>query len=306
MAAQELQTRQACCGNIVIAPQCLLLLASQAATAETPAWSVAKRHPQAPIVIAHRGASRLAPENTVSAIARARDLNSKVVEFDVHQSADGELIVIHDATLKRTTNGRGPVSKAAWSELQTLDAGGWFAKEFRGEPIPRLRDALEALGADMVAAIEIKTKASVMENIQKDLELTGTKDRAIIFSFKPHQIRAANKAMPDVPALFLVEPESRKSEYPTTVIARAKAMGADMIGLNHRAVMAAIVDASHEAGLPLFVYTVDEEPDVQRMVGLGVDGIISNCPRATESRVNRFHAQSKKKHTGDEHDRPKQ
>jgi glycerophosphoryl diester phosphodiesterase len=276
----------------------LIYLASNTASGNTPAWSVAKRHADAPIVIAHRGASRLAPENTISAIKRARALGAKAVEFDVHQSADGEIVVIHDATLGRTTNGKGFVSRAPWSKLRTLDAGSWFSKEFTGEPIPRLRDALEALGEDMVAAIEIKTGAAVMVDIRTELERTGTTDRAIIFSFKPHQIRAAAKIIPDVPSLFLVEPENGDSVYPASIVARAKAMGADMIGLYHRAVEDQIVEASHNAGLPLFVYTVDEDSDVRRMVDLGVDGIISNHPRATESRINRF--QSASKQTGDD------
>ena len=283
----------------------LLYFSSQAMAATTPAWDVARRHPEAPVVIAHRGASLLAPENTVSAITRARTLKAQVVEFDVHQSADGELVVIHDATLGRTTNGRGFVSRSPWSSLQGLDAGSWFSKEFKGEPVPRLRDALQALGDQMVAAIEVKTKATVMEDIRKELQITNTSNQAIIFSFNAHQIRAAATAMPDVPALFLVEPKDRESRYPGTVVARAKAMGADMLGLNHRAVDAAIVDASHQAGLPLFVYTVDEESDVARMVALGVDGIISNRPRATRSRVSHFQSQSKKSSEHDEDKRTK-
>lgn len=284
----------------------LFYLASNTAYANTPAWAVASRHPDTPVVIAHRGASRLAPENTISAIKRARALGAKAVEFDVHKSADGEIVVIHDATLGRTTSGKGFVSRAPWSKLRTLDAGSWFSKEFAGEKIPRLRDALEALGEDMVAAIEIKTKAAVMTDIRNELERTGTSDRAIIFSFKAHQVRAAAKIIPDVPALFLVEPEERDSVYPASIVAEAKAMGADMIGLYHRAVEAQIVEASHKAGLSLFVYTVDEDSDVRRMVDLGVDGIISNHPRATESRIHRFQSASKKTSEGDEDKRPKE
>jgi len=210
------------------------------------------------------------------------------VEFDLHQSSDGELVVIHDAGLARTTNGKGRIRRTPWSKIATLDAGSWFSPAFTGEPIPRLRDALEALGTEMVAAIEVKTRGDVMKSIQTDLKATGTTDRAIIFSFKPQQIRAATELMPRVPALLLIDPEGRDSSYPVSIVASATAIGAAAIGLNYRAVDAGIVEAIHDAGLPVFVYTVDEAPDVREMVGLQVDGIISNRPRATASRISRI------------------
>src|SRR5438105_4409260 len=99
--------------------------------------------PNKPLVVAHRGASGAAPENTIAAIRLALEAGADMIEIDVQQTREGEIIVFHDATLGRTTNGRGIVKKKMLSELRELDAGSWFAKKFTGEKIPTLDAVLE-------------------------------------------------------------------------------------------------------------------------------------------------------------------
>jgi len=254
---------------------------------------VAQRHTERPVVIAHRGASHVAPENTVAAIGLAAELEAVAVEFDVHQTGDGVPVIIHDHTLMRTTDGRGKVRDKTLAELQDFDAGAWFSAQFAGQKIPSLEEGLVALGDQSVACIEIKSRKNMMDQVQQALRSTGTLERAVIFSFHGSQVRASKAAMPDVPALLLIDPKTASRYSTQSALDATKAARADLVGLDHRAVDRNIVQALQQAGYPVFVYTVDLLPDIERMVDLGVDGIISNRPRATLGHVLRLRPQSK-------------
>jgi glycerophosphoryl diester phosphodiesterase len=253
----------------------------------SPAAELIERQ-HSPVVVAHRGASSLAPENTLAAIRKAAELGAVMVEFDVRQTKDGRVVLMHDADVRRTTNGKGRIRDASYAQLTALDAGRWFGPAFRGEPVPTLDEALATLGPNMVAAIELKSGRAIVPKVHAAIDRHGLAGRSVIFSFRATHVRESKAVRPTMPALFLIDPERGKSAYTADIVSRAQATGADLVGLNHLAVDASIVRAFHEAGLPLFVYTVDDHPDVERMMSLGVDGIISNKPRATRSRIARF------------------
>lgn len=121
-----------------------------------------------PPIIAHRGASKYTPENTFAAFRKAKELGINWVEFDVMLTADGEVVVIHDETLERTTNGTGAVIAQAYSYLRTLDAGSWFDPSFANEKIPTLREVIKLLNElDMFANIEIKAQSGNEETTAK-------------------------------------------------------------------------------------------------------------------------------------------
>mgnify|MGYP001304533806 CR=1 FL=1 len=261
-----------------------LLLLVSTVFASSSANRLVARH-QTPIVVAHRGASAAAPENTIAAIEEASKLGVPLVEFDVRSSSDGELFVIHDRTLARTTDGTGRVSRTSADTLRLLDAGSWFSDQFAGERIPSLAQALDALGPETVAAIEIKTRASVMPLVLAAMRTAGKVDEAVVFSFHPRQIQAARRVAPMVPTLLLIDPVRTGVPYSFAAIQTAVAIGASAVGLNHESVTHAVVDHAHSLGLPVFVYTVDAQADVERMVALGVDGVISNRPRATKTHI---------------------
>ena len=248
----------------------------------------ASRHVARPVVVAHRGASALAPENTLAAIRLASEVGATAVEFDVHASADGVPVVIHDKTLARTTNGRGLVRNQTASQLQMLSAGAWFSEKYRREHVPTLEQVFGVVDAAILLCIEIKTGTPIMERVAKDIRNAKLEDRVIIFSFKPKQIAASKQHLPHVPALLLVDPgpESRYRFGP--IVEKARLVGADLIGLDHTAMNHALIGRLQDDGFPVFVYTVNEHPDVERAVAFGVDGIISNHPRATMSRVHRL------------------
>jgi glycerophosphoryl diester phosphodiesterase len=253
----------------------------------------ASLHPDRPVVIAHRGASAIAPENTLAAIQAAAELGAVAVEFDLHASKDGGLVVMHDSTLARTTNGRGRVAHRTVQELQQLDAGSWFSPDFASEVVPTLFEALENVGTTMIACIEVKTPAVSMAKIVDAVSRAEQMDNVVIFSFSPKQVSAAKRAMPSVPALLLVDIEPWNRYSTTDLIAKAKESQADLLGLDHKGVTAPLVEGLHQSGIPVFVYTVDSDAEVKRMVDIGVDGIISNRPRATLSRVYRHRPRSK-------------
>jgi len=260
---------------------------------DTPAAQIASFHPSRPVVIAHRGASEIAPENTLAALRVAAKLGVAAVEFDVHASRDGHIVLMHDHTLQRTTTGKGRVARHRLSQLRNLDAGSWFEPRFSGEPIPTLHEALGAIGTTMVACIEIKSGTVALPKVAEALKSTGTHERAIIFSFLPKQIQRSKAVMPAVPALLLVELSALVSYSSVGLVEQVTQSNADMLGLDHRGVTPELVEALHQSGLPVFVYTVDAPADVRRVVESGVDGIISNQPRATLSRVFQHRPRSK-------------
>ena len=117
--------------------------------------------------IAHRGASALAPENTIAAFERAVELGADVIELDLHMSQDGELVVIHDDTLDRTTDGSGPVHHRSLGELMRLDAGRWFGEGFAGQRIPRLDEVLDRFAGKVPLALEIKAGSTFFPGIEE-------------------------------------------------------------------------------------------------------------------------------------------
>lgn len=269
----------------------------------SPATELLERqHP--PVVVAHRGASSLAPENTLAAIRKAAELGAVMVEFDVRQTKDGKVVLMHDADVRRTTNGKGRLRDTTYAQLTALDAGQWFDPTFQGESVPTLDEALAALGPKMVAAIELKSGPAIVPKVHAAIDRHGLAERSVIFSFRPSHVRASKAVRPTLPVLFLIDPERGKSAYTAGIVSRAQTTGADLVGLSHQAVDASIVGAFHEAGLPVFVYTVDNHPDVERMMSLGVDGIISNKPRSTRSRIARLaHDSAKYAETQNQADR---
>src|SRR5882672_9051969 len=168
-----------------------------------------------PLRVAHRGASARAPENTLAAFAEAVRLGANAIELDVHLTADGVPVVIHDGTVDRTTNGRGDVGRMTLKDLRRLDAGAWFSSRFRGERIPTLEEALEWARGRCGLNLEIKGPSGrrrtgaagaggaaglpqVALAVARALRRTGFREPVIVSSFSPQALRAARAHMPHV------------------------------------------------------------------------------------------------------------
>jgi glycerophosphoryl diester phosphodiesterase len=172
----------------------------------------------------HRGSSAAAPENTYASFERAEADGAAYVETDIRRTADGALVLLHDATLDRTTDGHGSVAEASLDSVRGLDAGGWFGEAFRGQRIPEFGAFLSWIEArpSLAAALEVKA-AGVGGEVAKLAWASPVRDRFAIYSFLPDEIRAAKSMAPELPCVLLLH----MTDEPAEVIGRIDACGAD-------------------------------------------------------------------------------
>lgn len=236
-----------------------------------------------PEIVAHRGESHDAPENTMAAFRLAWERDVSAFELDVHLTADGRLAVIHDADTERTCGVKKVVKTTRWDELKDLDAGRWKGPQFAGERIPLLDDVLAALPAGRRCFIEVKVGPEAVPELVRVVKASGcANSQLVVISFKHETIAEVRKQLPDLQAYWLVsfkQNEQTKAWTPTVedIIARAKEINAHGVNISYKGPIdeefAAKVRA---AGLKLLVWTVDDEAVARRMVALGVDGITTN------------------------------
>jgi glycerophosphoryl diester phosphodiesterase len=237
-------------------------------------------------IAAHRGGAALAPENSLTAFRGALALGADALELDVHLSADGEPVVIHDATLERTTTGHGAVGDATLAQLRALQLK---ARDGGVTPdtVPTLAEVLD-LAAPSAAEVlpEIKTAGGGRRYPgieEKVLALLGARrfgERATIQAFDEVTIRRLHELDPAQRAMLLVSPrrlETARAEPPEAV-RWASAVGASDLGLDHRTIDARVVAAARSARVRLSAWTVNAEPDLRRMLDLGVDVVMSDQP----------------------------
>lgn len=242
-----------------------------------------------PLVIGHRGAAALAPENTLAGFRMARDLGV-AFELDVTMSSDGRVVVMHDDTLERTTGRAGFVDETPWAEMAELDAGGWFSPEFRNERIPTLDQVFEEIKGAVPMDIEIKSPrnggsvSGLAGRVVDCIERHGMTERVFVTSFNPLILSAIRKRAPDIPRGQLVGTfaESELGGLSKLVLQR--------LSLNKQADVDIIVGEAafltgdrirryQELGYRVMAWTVNEEPEMRRLLELGVLGIITDDPR---------------------------
>jgi glycerophosphoryl diester phosphodiesterase len=242
--------------------------------------------------IAHRGSSAMAAENTVSAITLAIEQGASIVEIDVRRSSDGALVVMHDSTLTRTTNAstvfpdRAPwnVADFTLAELKQLDAGCWFSPASAGERIPTLREVIETLGPDTGLLLEVKP-AEQHPGIEADvhaelsaldgyLEHALEAGRLVVQSFDIASMRAYRSIAPNVPVGLLFSPRMP----PSRALLADASTWAQQINPHYSLADRALIDQIHDLGMTTSVYTVDDPVEIERVIDLGVDGVISNVP----------------------------
>ena len=233
-------------------------------------------------VIAHRGFSGEAPENTTAAFRRAIEVGADMIELDVLLSRDGELVVIHDDTLDRTTDGSGRVADHTLEELSRLDAGSWFAPEFAGERIPTLEEVLRLAHGRILVNIEIKTEAvtgeaegGVVDKTLALVERLGMRDRIVISSFDPRALAHARALDPTIATASLRSSRHHAESSPAEVM---ESVGSQAFNLSRNEVSREVVEACHALGRPVAVYTVNEESEMRRLVELGVDALFTDHP----------------------------
>ncbi|HVZ41401.1 MAG TPA: glycerophosphodiester phosphodiesterase family protein [Candidatus Kapabacteria bacterium] len=233
-----------------------------------------------PLVVAHRGSSGTAPENTMAAVRLGVEAGAAMVEIDVQRTLDDRLIVFHDHVLGRTTNGSGRVDAHAYYEIGTLDAGGWMDERYAGEPVPLLLDVLEYLKGRAYLNIELKRYDGDPENGEKLLagvlrtvEVADMVPYTLVSSFDHEMLASAAAINPDVPCAVILGPEDRAlpSERALPVGARAVVLGKHQ--LSHER-----VHDARQHHLPLAVYTINTSEEIERALRYGVDVIVTNFP----------------------------
>ncbi len=232
-----------------------------------------------PLIIAHRGASALAPENTLAAFRLAKELGADGIELDVMLSADERLVVIHDQSVNRTTNGQGKVNEMGWDSLKTLDAGSYFDERFTGEPLPLLDQVFEELGGQFLINVELKNYATPRDQLtEKVIDLImqmGLKNSTILSSFNARNLLKAESLEPAMPRGLLTLPGLPGIPYRGWL---GKRYHYDALHPYHKDVNEKMVSRLHAAGKKVNVWTVNKPEDLRRMRDLGVDMVICNDP----------------------------
>jgi glycerophosphoryl diester phosphodiesterase len=229
-------------------------------------------------VIAHRGFSARAPENTMVAIEMATEAGADMVEIDVTTTADGEMVVIHDETLERTTNGHGPVAAHTLAELQALDAGSWKSPQFAGEPIPTLEQVLDMTRGRILVNIEIKPEAvaaAAPVMVARIVLERRMEEEVLISSFEPIALAELRAEAPVIPTASLYNRELHRGLDPGDIV---REVGAIAFNLDHRRLTDQMLRSCRELGLPVAVYTVNDRTRMQEMVAKGGNAIFTDRP----------------------------
>jgi len=234
--------------------------------------------------IAHRGASAAAPPNTLAAFERAVELGADGIEFDVHLSADGVPVVIHDFTVDATTDGSGRVAEMTLAQLKRLDAGSRFDPAFAGERIPTLEEVLEAMEGRLFLNIELKS-TSLRDNgleraVIEQIERHGLDDHVILSSFNPFSLRRAKRIAPHIPVGLLYAPGL---PLPLRRAWLAPLVPHEARHPEHTMVNARYMAWARRRGYLVNAWTVDDPNEMHRLIRLGVDGIITNVPGVLRS-----------------------
>ncbi|MFI6081805.1 glycerophosphodiester phosphodiesterase [Streptomyces sp. NPDC051217] len=262
---------------------------------------VSARHDADPLVIAHRGASAYAPENTLAAVDKAEELGIDWVENDVQRTKDGQLVVLHDTDLKRTTDveqvfpDRAPwnVKEFTAAEVARLDAGSWFGAEWAGARVPTLKQYLDTVEDNrQKLLLEIKAP-ELYPGIEKDilrvlraegwLDRSHVRDKLVIQSFGADSVKAVHEQRPDVTTGFLGTPAVADlpsyAKFTDQINPTHSTLTAEYVAAVHR------LKGAHGKRLQVSTWTVNDAAGALRVAGFGVDGIITNNPDVVRDAV---------------------
>jgi len=228
-----------------------------------------------PWIIAHRGASAYAPENTLAAFECAVQLGSTFIETDLHLTRDARFVAIHDHTLDRTTNGHGSVHDYTLAELRDLDAGKWFDREFMGEKIPTLEEVLDfSREHDVVFYLEVKYDVAwaMHHALVAALRHAESAARTVVISFDPTTLRAIRKLDPSLMLGLLVDKTDQDFVHIATSVGARQVCAASAV------VTPELVAKAHQSDLHVVAWTVNSVDEMRAMIAAGVEGIMTDFP----------------------------
>ncbi|MEH7306115.1 glycerophosphodiester phosphodiesterase [Neobacillus drentensis] len=243
---------------------------------------IVKTEQHSPLKIGHRGAAGYCPENTISSFQKALELGADYLELDIQMTKDGELVVIHDSTVNRTTNGKGKVMDFTLPEIQNLDAGSWFHRKFAGEKIPSLSEVFDEFAGKIGFLIELK-KPSLYPLIEEKLaeelmkrEFTTGDRQIIVQSFDRESLKRFHELLPSIPIGILV----RNAGLKMISNKNLKSFASYVSYVNPKISMVnkRMIKRIHLHGFKTIIWTVKRKNDLKAIKNLHVEGIVSDFP----------------------------
>jgi len=229
-----------------------------------------------PVIFAHRGAAKYAPENTLASFQKALDLGAVALELDITLTKDEEIVVIHDDSVDRTTNGKGPVERLNWSEMKGLDAGSWFSAEFAGESIPTLMDVLDLVKDKALLNIEIKNahrrNGLLVANAVKVIREAKSQANVIFSSFVPANIRLISEGLPECPRALLTQ----AGLIGKCEIELLRSLSPELIHPHFSSLSAYFIQQEHAHQRRVHTYTINNPEQMRTCMDWKVDGFFTD------------------------------
>lgn len=232
-----------------------------------------------PVIFAHRGACAHAPENTLASFKLAVEHKADAIELDAKLSADGFIVVHHDMTLNRTTNGSGKLAQTSLAALRELDAGTFFGPQFAGEKIPLLEEVLETVGKKIFVNIELTNYNTpddgLAAKVSELVKRMGLQDHVLFSSFYPQNLQITSQFLPEVPVGLLAEPSIKGwlARSSLGMKTSPKIIHPYLLDASDR-----MIKREHKRGRRVHVWTVNKPADMRRLFAAGVDGIFTDDP----------------------------
>ena len=239
-----------------------------------------------PLIIGHRGASAVAPENTLGAFREAIAVGADGIEFDVRLTRDGVPVVIHDSSLRRTGGLSQRIGELTWPEVAKVDVGSWFSKAFANESVPGLVQLFDLFQSNnLTLYLEMKCDsaaeyAPLAEACCRMIAEHGLKERVMIECFQLPALHVVREIDPDIKTVALFEPSISNPSVLSDqrIINKVTESGAGAIALHHRLARRSLVEKAKAAGLHVAVWTVDDPSWIERARTMGIDALITNDP----------------------------
>lgn len=223
--------------------------------------------------------------NTLIAIEQAIELGVDMVEVDVHLTADGVPVLLHNATVEETTSGSGPISGYTFEALRELDAGSWKSPEYAGEKVPLLVEALDLCRGRIGLALDLKT-ADALPRMLEAVADARMRDHVVICGCHSDWAEQIRQIDPDITVLLNLHPDiaelytsGSQDQFISSYVAHARGSGLPVLNVNHRYVTHELVRRARMQGISVWTFTIDDEQLMKDMVAVGVDAIYTNFPR---------------------------
>lgn len=247
------------------------------------------------LVISHRGANRYAPQNTLPAFKKACELGTDGFETDVHITKDGKIVLCHNYTIDATSDGCGEISNKTLADLKGYDFGKYFSNKFKGTEIPTIDEFLSFVETTNITVLNIEIKSpkqnetAIVRETLKAVHEHGLDEKLLISSFDPKLLMEAKQLDKNCKTGFLYAPNSKTLlQMGWKPLKFCKEIGADAVHPHFLFVNEAYVEKAHKMGLQVNPWTVDSEKTIDKMIDLGVDGIITDFPDVVTGKLSRF------------------